>query len=469
MISSTLAIAITVLVLAGFAYIGFTAGGSATETDIDDYMTARNSQSAMTLGLSFFASGVGAWVLFVVPEVGAFVGIVAVVGYALAQALPLVVFAQLGPRLRRVAPTGRSLTEFVKSRFGGVFHAYVIFVSVFYMATFLTAELTGIASVVGILSDTGPTVVILLVAVITLTYTAYGGLRASMRTDRVQTWLVVALAVAAGVVVLTLVDAPGQSLADSGLMTINRVGMETAITLIIAVVAANMFHQGYWQRVFSAEDNNALVRGGSVGVGLTIPILLIVGLVGILAAGAGLDLGTPPVPFFAVLAAAPNWVGVIVLILGVALVASSVDTLENALASLAAAEQRRISVTTARWLTVALMVPVVFVAVQGYSVLRLFLIADLVAAATVVPAMYGLWSKATNAGAVAGSIAGLIGAVAPGWITEGTLSDGVLLATFPDGVPTLPPFLWSIIASTVVAVGVSLVISADEPATVAEE
>ena len=50
---------------------------------LDDYLTARGSQSATTLGLSFLASGLGGWILFAPPEIGAFVGPVALAGYAL--------------------------------------------------------------------------------------------------------------------------------------------------------------------------------------------------------------------------------------------------------------------------------------------------------------------------------------------------------------------------------------------------
>ena len=44
---------------------------------LDDYVTARNSQGAQAIGLSFLASSMGAWILFAPPEIGAFVGPVA--------------------------------------------------------------------------------------------------------------------------------------------------------------------------------------------------------------------------------------------------------------------------------------------------------------------------------------------------------------------------------------------------------
>ncbi len=97
------------------------------------------------------------------------------------------------------------------------------------------------------------------------------------------------------------------------------------------------------------------------------------------------------------------------------------------------------------------MVPVVVVALQGLSVLRLFLIADLLCAAIVVPVLLGLWSRMSAKAAVAGGVAGMLGAILPGWVAQGSLAAGVLAASFPGGVPTLPPFLGALLSSTLVS------------------
>jgi SSS family solute:Na+ symporter len=324
------------------------------------------------------------------------------------------------------------------------------------MVVFVIAELTAVGGVTAILTGVDGRVTVVAVAVVTLAYTAYGGLRASLRTDSWQAWMIVALLGTGALAVFVDTRAPADALRDSGLLKVERVGLEVALTLIIAVLAANMFHQGYWQRVWAARDQRSLDRGALLGSAVVIPIVLVVGVMGVLAAGRGLDLGSPPVPFFALLAGLPAWVGALVLALGVSLVASSVDTLENALASVIAVERPAMPLAAARVVTVVLMVPAIVVAVQGYSVLRLFLIADLLCAATVVPALMGLWARATAAGALAGAVAGLAGAVVPGSLSTGSLWEGVRLATFPDAVPTLAPFLWAVIASSVVAVAVSL-------------
>jgi solute:Na+ symporter, SSS family len=444
---------ILLVTLGAIVLIGLAAG---RDTDVETYTSARNSQGAVPLGLSFLAAGMGAWILFAPPEVGAGVGLLAVGGYAVGAALPILLFALLGRRIRAAVPLGHSLGEFARLRYGRGFAAWVFAVSMAYMFLFVTAELTAVAGVTGIVAGVDPRLTVTAVAVATLGYTTWGGLRASLLTDRWQAGLIVALLAVGFVAVVGSIDAPVAAMGASGLLGVDRIGIEVALTLVLAVTVANMFHQGYWQRVWAAEDDRALRRGAGIGIALTVPVVLVVGVFGILAAGTGRGLDVSPVPFFALTTALPAVIGVVVVVLGVALVASSVDTLETGLFSLVAAEAPGLSLVKARLVTVAVMVPAVVVAFQGYSVLRLFLIADLLCAGVVVPLLAGLWRRATPRGAMAGSVAGLVGAVLPGVLSTGSVVEAVRLASFPGAVPTLPPFAGALVLSAVVTVGVSL-------------
>ncbi len=219
-----------------------------------------------------------------------------------------------------------------------------------------------------------------------------------------------------------------------------------------------MFHQGYWQRVWAARDDRSLGQGAWLGGVVTVIVIMLIGSLGMLAAASGVGLGEPPMPFFALLSIAPTWIGVAALVLAVTLVASSVDTLQSGIASLLSSRRAEAgaSIGRARWITVALMVPVVAIALQGLSVLRLFLIADLLCAATVVPVLLGLWSRMTPLAAVAGGLAGLLGAIAPGWVAYGGPVAGVVAASFPDSVPTLGPFLGALLVSASVSLLIAL-------------
>ncbi|CAO1666606.1 Na+/solute symporter [Halomonas sp. NYA30] len=433
-----------------FAFLGLRARWA--DGPVDDYVTARNSQTASTLGLSFLASGMGAWILFAPPEIGAFVGPLALAGYALGSALPFIVLGLYGPKIRRALPEGRSIAEFAEACYGPGVRRWVTLVSVGYMACFLAAELTAIGAITALLSDVPPALVIIGVALTTLVYTAVGGLRASLATDRWQAWLLLALLLAVGSVTLwRLPTMPSEATLPSIPVTS---ALSVALTLVIAVTAANLFHQGYWQRVWAARDDQSLGRGAWLGGGMTVVVVMLIGGLGMLATMSGVPLGEPPMPFFALLTKAPAWLTLPALVLAVTLVASSVDTLQNGIASLVVSrsEQRGVSIAAARWVTIALMIPVVVVALQGLSVLRLFLIADLLCAAIVVPVLLGLWQRMTPFSAVAGGVAGLLGAIIPGWFGQGSLIAGVVAASFPGSIPTLGPFVGAIVASTLVSV-----------------
>jgi Na+/proline symporter len=454
--SAALAAALGVFIILGLR--ARWAGGT-----VDDYITARNSQSGATLGLSFLASGMGAWILFAPPEIGAFVGPVALSGYAIGSALPFIVLGLYGPAIRRALPEGRSIAEFAQACYGTSVRRWVSLVSVAYMACFLAAELTAIGAITALLSDVPPAFVVLGVALSTLAYTVLGGLRASLATDRWQAWLLIALLLIVSSVAFTYLP----TLPDASSMPSAPLGdaLSVAVTLVIAVTAANLFHQGYWQRVWAAQDSRSLGQGAWLGGGLTVAVVMVIGGLGMLAAMSGVALGEPPIPFFALLGSAPSWLAMLALVLAVTLVASSVDTLQNAIASLIVSqhEKQGRSLTTARWWTVALMVPVVIIALQGLSVLRLFLIADLLCAAIVVPVLLGLWKRMSTAAAIGGGIAGLLGAVLPGWTASGSLAAGLMAATFPAGIPTLGPFLGALFASSLVSIGWAKVVGHRAP------
>ncbi|WP_201739321.1 SLC5/6 family protein [Tepidimonas charontis] len=352
--------------------------------------------------------------------------------------------------VRRLLPEGRSLTDYAGLRFGPVFRTWTLLLSLLYMLCFVTAELTAVGAIVGLLGGGDGRWAVAAVAAVTLAYTTWGGLRASLATDRWQGALLLALLALVSVVVWQQ-PVPAAATPSAPAAAPLPVGLSVAATLIIAVTAANLFHQGYWQRVWAAQSPHALRRGAWLGAITTGLAIAVVGALGMLAAQRGLPLGTPPVPFFALVQQAPAWLAWPVLLLAVALVASSVDTLQNGIAALLVTQRHDATLAGARWATVLLMVPVVAVAWEGLSVLRLFLIADLLCATAVVPLLLGLWPRVPPQAALAGGAAGLLGAVLPGAWSSGSLWDGVRAATFPANVPTLEPFAGALIASALVS------------------
>jgi Na+/proline symporter len=423
---STLALlGVVTVVLVAFATVGAWYARGRIET-IEDYVTARDSTGGGALTATLVASSMGAWILFSPAEAGAaFGGITAVAGYAAGSALALAAFAALGPRIRRLLPQGHSLTEFAHARYGTAMYAYVLVVSVAYMFVFLAAEFTGIASALSLIADVPGWQTATVVGVTVLAYTGYGGLRASIVTDTIQTTLILPLllvSVVATIVVVGGTDDAHAAIvdADPALLTVgSATGLEFGVYVVVAVVGAEMLNQAWWQRVYAASDERTLRRSFLVAAVAVVPMVVLAGVFGPLAVGLGL-IEAPAdasVSFFLVVTEVlPDAAVVAVAVLAVLLVVSSADTLFNAIASVVTVDLPRLLdvpadrlTGVARGVTVLVAAAATVVGAQGYSVLTLFLLADLLAAATFVPLLYGLYSgRATSAGALTASGAGLV-------------------------------------------------------------
>ena len=425
---------------------------------IDAFLTARGTMGAWLSAATVFASIMGAWILFTPAEAGTWGGITAIAGYAVAQALAILLYVILGPRLRRIAPYASSLVEFVYYRFGRPMYVITLVVGVFYMAVFLSAELTGIAIAVNMVVGFPLWATALLIGSGTLIYTTYGGIRGSIFTDALQTVIIMpALLLVFGAVVITAggLEPIFTSVReiDASLLSMGHLGgWEFALSLVIAIVAANLFHQGFWSRVYACKDVS-VVRKSFLYAGLTIvPVVLLAGLFGLMAVGMGL-LETPSAALFeVVLNVAPTWVLLVLLILALALVMSSADTLINAIAAVFTVDIARFYPAIApqklrfcaRILTAIISVTVVLIASRGYSVLYLFLLADLVCAAAVFPTFYGFYSsRLTGRDAALAVMAGIVA--------------GALL--FPDPAFARGNLLLSFVAALFVPVILSLLLA----------
>jgi Na+/proline symporter len=396
----------------------------------------------------------GAWILFGPVEAATWGGLPAIIGYALGSALPALAFIALGRRLRKLMPEGHSLTEYVFHRYGRPMYSLTLIVMVFYMFIFLAAEITGMALIASLVAGVPLWTTALIVLAATLAYTTYGGLRASIFTDKVQTILIVPLlaTLLAGGYVLLGGTAPTMSgLAESApeLLGLGYLpGLEGGATFLIALVAANLFHQGYWQRIYAARDERAMTGGFLASAVVIIPIVFAMGLFGLAAVGLG-RAETPSVALFSVLLDAMPPVLVLALVLlGFLLVMSSADTLINGLASIVAVDAKRAMPGTSastllrlsRCSTLLMAIPLLVIASQGYSVLYLFLVADLVCAAAVFPVFLGLFSERyTGLAATISTLAGLFA----GWLI------------FPNPAMTEGSLFFSFVA----ALGVSVVVS----------
>jgi len=197
-------------------------------------------------------------------------------------------------------------------------------------------------------------------------------------------------------------------------------GIEFGLTLGIAVFVANLFHQGYWQRIYSGKNDTAIKKSLVACILIAVPIMLLTGFLGIISTSLGYSENPSVALFSLVYGIFPTGLIVLVFILALVLVMSTVDTLLNGMVATFSTSSNGILknpeskslLRLARILTLVIIIPATLIAAQGYSVLYLFLVADLLCAGVVFPLFYGLFNKkVTETTAVIASLLGIISGI----------------------------------------------------------
>ena len=465
MSTETWALVAAIVTMAVMSAAGITYARTRRQT-IEDFISARGSTGGVAAMVTMAASVMGAWILLAPAETAAAVGLAALIGYGIGQAAPIVAFIVLGPRMRRLAPNGHSLSEFVRQRFGRPMYILALGIILLYMFLLLAAEMGAIARAVELVTNAPLILTLALVGAATLGYTVYGGLRASIFTDKIQFAVIIPLLIT--VLIAALAHFGGWTAAfdnvresDPDLLNLaNLPGIEFGITLIIAILAADIFNQGFWQRVYAAKTDKDVRRGFLAAGVILIPVIIGAGLLGLWAAGIGLVDDERPAAialFTLAMEVLPGWVLVVLMALALMLVMSSMDTLLNGMASVFTTTLSRFGLGRTgggllgptRLITALLIVPAAVVGFAFDSVLYLFFIADLACAGAAVPVFAGMWSRRlSGTGAVVATSIGIAtGALFfptknfEGWWTWDALTDvwhilasGNLLASFLSAV-----------------------------------
>lgn len=402
MFSFSLIMSILFFVVVSFTLIGVVYSRGKVMS-MDDFLTARDSTGPFILTATFLASFLGVFILFTPPEAGAIGGVTTILGYSIGVGSLYLAFLVISPRIREYLPDGSTLNDYALKRYGKKMYYLTVLLSIFYMLVHIVAELTAIAQVAYQLAGIPLIYTSLLVGIGTLIYTIYGGLKASMFTDLIQMILIVFLLIIAAIGVVYYSGGVGeifQQISNNRpdlLDFKNLGGIEYGLTLCIGVFAANLFHQGYWQRIYSGKNNIIVKRSLIICILLVIPIMLVTGFMGI--ASAGLEIpGNPSVALFSlVYSLFPKSLIILIFVLALVLVMSTVDTLLNAMVATLSTENEKISkksnsLRKARLITSILILGVSLISAKGYSVLSLFLIADLICAGVFIPLFLGLFN-----------------------------------------------------------------------------
>ena len=380
---------------------------SSKHKGLNNYLIANRNIGIFPLTASFVSSALGAWILFGPASAATWGGLGAVIGYALGTAFPLLILITLGSKFRNSFPKAKTLIEVIRLKFGKSLFKLILFLTIFYMAIFLIAEVTAVSLLVNYISGTSLWITALIVVTSSLVYTLYGGLRASIFTDSIQFIIFLILLVFAISFLVSFYSTEFNfefiKLNKPNLLSVKYFPNFTAgLTFFIAVAATNLFHQGNWQRVYAAKNNFILKKSLLISFFLIIPIVFFMGFSGLVAASINSNVN-PDLAFFSLLfKEQTSMLSVIVLILGISLTISSIDTLINAISSLIIVDGNKIIkfkgnyFKLSNYLIILLSIIVFVVASKGLSILYLFLLADLFCCSAVLTIFYSFFTKSIS-------------------------------------------------------------------------
>ena len=417
----------------------------------DEYFVLNKSEGVLGLSLSFYASGMGLWILTSPAEVAWYGLGYDIYGYALSAATPFVLIYIFGPKIAELLPNGATLAQFVETKYGIIAQKIVSVVAVVYMGAFLIAEFASISFVFESISSVRGVLVSLLIAITTLAYLFRHGFKASYFTDRIQSYGIIFLLA----IVLMIWFSQNSfsdiiSLANSGgLNSFETFSLKSALAVIIAVTAAEVFSMGYWQRTFSAE-NSKVIKQASIysGTGAFLTILIL-GIGGAVGAGKGLEV--PALSFIDQLEL-NNFTILLLISLATLLVTSSIDTLENAIASTISLDIIKKKSEEAKLITLLVVGIALIISNEVTSIFNVFLVADLFAACLVFPAFYRIKKSSKDILLVVPFVGSLISAYIFRYVSiDPQLNPGgVFIPTDLYGLADLNTFAVALLSSMVI-------------------
>lgn len=363
--------------------------------------------------------------------------------YAFSSALPLLIFAYLGPIIRRKCPEGFVLTEWTRQRYGAIAALYLSAMTLITLFLYMVSELSALNQIINALTGLDGLPAVIVEVVVTTIYTSIGGFKISFITDNIQGAMVVLLIVIGVITVGAETNIDRSLIPKSGYLHASLVGWQLIYILPVAILTNDFFISGFWLRTFASRTDRDLWVGVSIATIAVLLILTLVGVSGLLAGWSGAytlgDEDTGDIALFLLLGQLPAWVIGIVLVMVVSLSTAAFDSFQSAMVSTGSNDifRNKLNLWLIRAAVVLVIIPVVVVALKSPDVLQIYLISDLVSASLIPVLVVGLWDGAyfwRGFEVVVGSLGGILTVFIYGTIYYGSAKAGGNLILLEGGL-----------------------------------
>ncbi|KAJ3296828.1 hypothetical protein HDU79_005620 [Rhizoclosmatium sp. JEL0117] len=371
----------------------------------DFFITARNSANLFKITWSWYASAMGSFILYTCAfqAPGVNYGINGLVINAIFTGLPLPLVAYMGDYVRKHVPKASSVTAYAKWRFGTVIQVLMMVVILEFLIMNIILEYTTIGGIFLTFFGVQPYVPIIVCGLIVMTYTAAGGLFISIITDIWQSMLAVIMLVISVIYLSSSFKGFNFPPMDDYLGVTNT-GWQAAATLGIGYFCLTLFNEGFWQRVWEAENPRTAKTGAWIAFVLLGLTVFAMGFGGTLAywSGRATEYSNPNLAFFLAFSDGSGMgsvaITIILIMFAVALNEASIDTFQNAMTdtitNLATVFNLDLSLTVVRVIVLVVQIPLViiasYLATNGTSILNIFLFNNQLSTSLFVPIASGM-------------------------------------------------------------------------------
>ena len=310
--------------------------GRRGQGNADDYMLAGRNIGLALSTATLMASWVTGNTTLLAPEFGYKTGLWGMFSYALAG-LGLILFAPLAARIKQLMPNGRTSGDFIRLRYGRLAWCVFMVITAIYTLGFLMTQAMGAGLLLQALSGFNYHVGMVVVIGVATLYTLFGGMRAVIGTDFIQSLLIMVLLAVVAVLAFRQFPMP-EVHASLVARHPDRLDLLLPAGLLIAWNSAlfsmgEVFHNNiWWSRVFASRRSvvmTSFVLGGLAW--MSVP--MVTGSIGLVALARELPLDQVNM-VFPVMAADLLGAGGAALVF-VVVFASLTSTLDSLLASTA--------------------------------------------------------------------------------------------------------------------------------------
>jgi hypothetical protein len=254
--------------------------------------------------------------------------------------------------------------------------------------------------------------------------------------------MVVALLIVATITIGVTTDIDRSTINSSGLLDASLLGWQLLYILPVAILTNDFFLSNLWIRTFASKTDKDLWIGVSIATVVVLIILGLVGSTGLIATWSGAltdPVNDGSIAFFILLETLPAWVVGIVLVLVVSLSTSAFDSFQSAMVSSASNDlfRNKLNIWWIRGAVVAVIVPVIVLALKAPNILQIYLISDLLSSSTIPVLCLGLsdrlyWWRGFEV--VVGGLGGIITVFIFGTIYFGDAQAGANLLLLEGGL-----------------------------------